>query len=173
MRQADGRPSAGMRPQVTLPGAKSALGPITLLLIRREPREDTAAFRHMVRRTHDPAERLASALRLLQATHYQRPRDFSDVMTALFGPGSETARQLVASGHCLLAFDQYRQRYVIPCAVRSLSEQDAFAQATLWHNRLFNPTLPEAVSVLAFTPDWARAEADPPPVSIAPLASAH
>ena len=30
-------------------------------------------------------------------------------------------------------------------------------QATSWHNHLFNPNLPPAARILAFTPDWKHA----------------
>ena len=162
VRQAGGRPTAGMRPEVTLEAGREALGPVIVLLLKAEPAEATAQFRHMVRKTNDPAERLQSALKLLQAAYYQRPREFSDVMTALFGPGSESAQRLAASGHCGLAFEQYQQRYEIPCAVRRLSESEPAYQATYWHNALFNPRLPAGVEILAFTPDWAHAAAEPP-----------
>ncbi len=59
VRQAGGRPTSGMRPEVRLaeadtpltdtpPGA-APLGAITTLIVRREPREASAQFRHMVR----------------------------------------------------------------------------------------------------------------------------
>ncbi len=41
-----------------------------------------------------------------------------------------------------------------------LKGEPAF-QATYWHNALFNPALPGGLRVLAFQPDWARAEAEP------------
>jgi hypothetical protein len=36
--------------------------------------------------------------------------------------------------------------------VRPLNEGDERFQATYWHNRLFNPTLPGNVRVLGFNP---------------------
>jgi hypothetical protein len=50
----------------------------------------------------------------------------------------------------------------LPCGVRSLTENDPAFQATFWHNAMFNPHLPAGVKILAFQPDWSRAEADPP-----------
>ena len=162
VREAGGRPSSGMRPEVRLSAAGPPLGAITTLILRREPAEATAQFRHMVRKTQDPAERYASALEMLAAAYYQRPREFSDQLTALFGPGSEIAEPLLAAGHCLLAFEQYSQSYTLPCSVRALAEDDPAYQATYWHNALFNPALPGGVRVLGFQPDWALAEAEPP-----------
>ena len=162
MRQAEGRPTGGMRPEVTLAGQAEPLGQITVLVHKAEPAEDTAQFRHMVLKTHDPAERRKSALQFLQSAHYQRSKDFSDVLTALFGPESKAARQLSEIGSCRLDFAQYNQRYSLPCRVRALAAQEAGYQATFWHNSLFNPSLPASVTVLAFAPDWAHATAEPP-----------
>jgi hypothetical protein len=137
------------------------LGAITTLIVRREPREATAQFRHLVRKTQDPAERYDAALKTLAAAYYQRPQEFSDELTALFGPASDLADRLLAAGHCVLDFEQYSQRYRLPCAARNLGQDEPAFQATYWHNALFNPALPGGLRVLAFQPDWARAEAEP------------
>lgn len=161
-RQAEGRPSAGMRPRA-LDGTGAELAPaLTVLLVPSQPAPAAERFRHMMRRTNDPAQRRENALELLAATYYQRPGDFTDRLTALFGPGSALAGRLLGAGACRLEFEQYSQRYRLPCAVSELARDDAARQATYWHNSLFNPGLPGDVRVLAFTPDWARAEADPP-----------
>ena len=162
VREAGGRPSSGMRPKLRLGEAGPPLGAITTLILRRAPAEATAQFRHMVRKTQDPAERYAGALEMLAAAYYQRPREFSDQLTALFGPGSGIAERLLAAGRCRLAFEQYSQSYTLPCSVRALAEDDPAYQATYWHNALFNPALPGGVRVLGFQPDWALAEAEPP-----------
>jgi len=162
VRQGDGRPTSGMRPDVTVGDDPKPLGQITVLITKQAPEESTAQFRHMVRKTHDPSQRLESALKTLQATYYQYPREFSDLITALFGPGSQAAERLVQIGRCRLDFEQYSQCYSIPCQVRRLAEAEPAYQATYWHNSLFNPNLPSGVSVLAFAPDWAHAAAEPP-----------
>jgi hypothetical protein len=164
IRQAGGRPTAGMRPRVFLESDReaSALAQITVLLIKREPQEMTAQFRHMVRKTFDPADRYDSALKFLAAAYYQRAEEFSDRMTALFGVDSDVARRLQDTGRCRLEFEQYQQHYRIPCAVRRLGRQHAAYQATYWHNSLFNAQLPGDVQILEFQPDWAKAEANPP-----------
>lgn len=159
VRQDGGRPSEGMRPLVT-PGEAR----ITVLIVRANPEEDTAQLRHLARKTHDPAERLDAVLSVLSATHYQNPDSFSDRMTALFGPDSGLGERLLTGGHCVLDFAQYNQRYRIPCAVGELEESDPAWQATFWHNTLFNPNIPAGIRILAFTPNWAAAEADPPVV---------
>lgn len=160
-RHEEGRPSIGMRPRLFISGQE--LTRITVLINRREPREVTGEFRHMVLRTADPAEQFKAAVRMLSELYYQQPRDFSDVTTALFSAGSAMVSQLVAVGRCELEFDFQNQYYRIPCAVQRLDEPDPAYQATYWHNRLFNRAMPPGVQVLAFTPDWAYATANPLP----------
>jgi len=162
VREGGGRPSEGMRPLVTPAGHEEAVGPITVLLNRHEPHESIMQLRHIVRRTADPLIRLEDGVKLLQGTYYQRAREFSDLLTALFAPDSRLAPLLVHLGQARLDFRQFRQGYRIPCAVRLLAERDEPWQATYWHNSLFNPNLPADVKILAFLPDWAHAQADPP-----------
>lgn len=162
IRHAGGRPSPGMRPAVVLADGPGDLGQITTLIVRAEPEEMTAQFRHTVLKTHDPAERYAAALRFLAAAYYQGPEDFSDELTALFGPDSDLAARLRAAGRCRLDFAQYNQSYRLPSTVRRLAEAAPAFQATYWHNALFNAQLPGGVSVLAFQPDWNAATVEPP-----------
>ncbi len=162
VREAGGRPTSGMRPELRLGPDTPPLGAITTLILRREPEEATAQFRFMARKTQDPAERYDAALKMLAAAYYQRPQEFSDQLTALFGPDSEIAARARAAGRCLLVFEQYSQGYTLPCTVRALAEDDPAFQGTYWHNALFNPALPGGVRVLGFQPDWGLAVADPP-----------
>ena len=106
----------------------------------------------MVRRTHDPADRLKNAIRYLSATHYQYPDDFSDQLTALFGASSPFAESLLDQSVCTLHFDQYNQRYTLPCRVHRLMPQQPAYQATYWHNMLFNRNLPADPTIVAFQP---------------------
>ena len=117
VRQAGGQPTSGMRPTLVLPGETDVGYEITVLVVRRAPEKSTAEFRHLVQRTHDPAERYKNALKHLAATYYQRPQEFSDELTALFGPGSELAGRLLDTGRCRLHFEQYSQRYALLCRV--------------------------------------------------------
>ena len=80
MRDAGGRPSPGMRPELLLEDEGVLYDAVTVLLVKSAPRESTAEFRHMVRRTRDPRERYETAVRYLSATYYQRPEDFSDAV---------------------------------------------------------------------------------------------
>lgn len=160
-RQGGGRPTTGMRPGVSLPGEDQSRAAITVLIVKREPEQSTAEFRHMVQRTQDPAEHYKSALRALAATYYQRPADFSDEMTGLFNDGATMVVRLLQAGRCVLEFEQYSQRYRLACTVRDLPKTDPAFAATYWHNRLFNPHIPAEISVLGFRPDWAAAHAEP------------
>ena len=154
VRQADGRPTSSMRPSVTLPDDGAELGQIIVLIRKKASQEVTARFQHMVRKTRDPAERRESALRFLAEAYYQRPEEFSDELTALFGPSSAVADRLLEAGRCGLDFAQFEQRYQLTCRVKLLADSDAGFEFTYWHNSLFNPAIPGDVRVLAFQPDW-------------------
>jgi len=150
-----------MQPSLAMPDGGS-VDAINVLILKRDPHESTARFQHIVRRTHDPKERLEEALKELAAAYYQRPYEFAEVMTALFSLESAVADKLIQHGECELAFEQFRQRYELPCAVRALDACEAEFQATYAHNRMFNPTLPGNVRVVAFTPEWDLGRATPP-----------
>ena len=156
-RQAGGRPSAAMRPRAVTPEGHEIAAAITVLIIEADPRDSTSLFRHQYLKTQDPNERYDKVLEILQASYFQQPALFTDVLTALFGPHSEIAARLIAHGRCILEFAEYAQAFRIPCAVAALGEDDVLYQATYWHNRLFNPNQPEALRILSFTPDWSHA----------------
>ena len=157
-RQAGGRPSSAMRPRVASREGHEIAPAMTMLILEEDPSESTALFRHQYLKTQDPNERYDKMLEILQASYFQQPALFGDVMTALFGPQSGIAARLIAHGRCLLEFEEYSQGYRIPAAVASLAENHALYQATYWHNRMFNPNLPGEARVLSFTPDWKHAE---------------
>lgn len=159
VRRHEGRPTPGMRPTVRLDGAPA--GELTTLLVKSDPAPFIARFRYMYQRTQDPAERRASALELLADAYYQRPREFSDRLTALFGPETGLADRLRDEGHCVLAFNQFSQGYLIPCTVAEVSPNEPEFQFTVTHNRLFNPHMPPGVRVLAFAPRWPESRAEP------------
>jgi hypothetical protein len=159
-REDGGRPSAGMRPRaLTLEGYELSPG-ILVLMVESKPEMSTSLFRHQYLRTQDPKERYEKALQILQSGYFQQPAQFSDVLSALFGPDSAVAARLRSHGRCLLEFAQYAAGYRIPCRIDRLAEADASYQATYWHSRLFSPNLPSGIEILAFTPDWAHAARD-------------
>ena len=154
MREDGGRPSPGMRPRVLDSSGRELSAAITTLLIPKEPEESTAFFRHQVMRTPDPRDTYERALTFLQADYFQDPDAFGDRMVSVFSAGAALAASLLAEGKCILAFEQGRQRYHIPCKVREMKLGSATREAAIWHNRLFNPALPDTVHVLEFKPDW-------------------
>jgi hypothetical protein len=156
-RQAGGRPMPGMRPRVLSPAGAEIADGIVVLIVEKAPGASTAQMRFQYEKTQDPIERYDKALDFLSAGYFQQPRNFSDVMTALFGGRSPTSAALLNHGDCVLEFQQFSQAYRVPCKVTELAASHPFHQATLWHNRLFNPNLPPAIHVLAFAPDWKHA----------------
>jgi len=158
MRQDGGRPSPGMRPRVRDRSGQELSPALTVLIVPRDPAESTDFFRFQVLKTADPRDLYERALTYLQADYFQRPGEFGDVLTAGLPPNSELAAKLIGDGRCLLEFDQFSQRYRLPCAAFATDSGEAIREATLWHNRLFNPSLPDDVLVLGFRPDWRSAE---------------
>ena len=154
VREYGGRPTPGMRPRVLLPDGREIAPAVTLVLVEAEPADSLALFRHIVGKTHDPETRYREALKVLSSAYYQNPGTFSDVMTALFAADSPTAAALAAAGRCVLEFGQFDRGYRVPCAVRAAAPDEPLHHATYWHNHLFNPAMPGAVRILAFTPDW-------------------
>lgn len=155
VREEGGRPMPGMCPEVRLPDRD--LGRIVVLLVARDSRTAAREFQHMVRKTLDPATRYTNALRMLGGDYYQRPDAFSDELTALFRSGATLPARVLRTGSCILDFAQSGARVTLPCALRELPESDPRFQATFWHNRLFNNAMPGDVTVILFSPDWARA----------------
>jgi hypothetical protein len=161
MREDGGRPSPGMQPRV-LHGSGLEMAPaLTVLMIPKEPEESTAFFRYQVMKTPDPRTVYERALIFLQADYFQDPDAFSDRLASVLSAGASLAASLLEEGKCILVFEQGRQRYQLPCKVRELKPGSAAREAAIWHNRLFNPALPDTVHVLGFQPDWASAGADP------------
>jgi hypothetical protein len=158
-RREGGRPSSGMRPRVLNRNEEELSAGIVTLIVESEPAHSTQLFRYQYLRTHDPVERYDNMLEILQGSYFQDPTRFADLITALFGAESRLAAQLLGEAHCVLDFEQYTQGYRIPCAIARLAESSPFQQATLWHNRMFNPRLPASVQILSFRPDWSHAAA--------------
>ncbi len=156
-RQAGGRPLDGMRPKVLSPTGDALSTGVIVLLVEQDPVNTTQMLRFQCQKTHDPIERYDKVLELLQSAYFQYPKNFSDEMTALFGPASELPAILLHLGRCVLEFEQFTEAYRIPCAVTELPESHAFFQATYWHNHMFNANMPPNISVLSFKPDWPHA----------------
>jgi hypothetical protein len=163
VREDGGRPSPGMRPRVLDVRGRELAPALTVLLIPKKPEESTAFFRFQVMRTADPHDIYERAVAYLQAEYFHRPQTFSDKILAVLSPGAALANSLLDDGACVLEFEQGPQRFRIPCKTRELERGDASREAAIWHNRLFNPALPDAAQVIAFKPDWTAARTDASP----------
>jgi hypothetical protein len=162
-RYVNGKPQDAMRPFIRLPGDEEARARITTVLVPESPDTITKEFRHIMRKTIDPVSRTDSALNKLSGTYYEEPDTFSDLLTALFGPGVGLVDELHQAQPIILDFDQRGQKYSLPVTVEELAAEHSFYQATYWHNQLFNAEMPPGVRVLRFHPRWAEAWADPMP----------
>jgi hypothetical protein len=160
MREQGGRPSSGMRPALRDKKGREVIPALTVLLVPDDPSESAAFFRFQVMRWTDPRELYQRALAYLQADYFQRPETFSDRLLAILPEDSPVAAFLIAECKCSLSFAQFSQAFHLPCTVRALDPGDPSREAAVWHNRLFNPALPETVHVIAFQPDWAAAKAE-------------
>ncbi len=154
MRESEGRPDDSIMPAVFLDGSETPLGHIITLMNKAPGYSVTPELQHMARKTHDPAQRRAEALKFLSASYYQKAAEFSDVLTATFPPDSEGALTIRRAQSCRLVFEAYSQRFDLNCKVWKLAPHNTLYQATMAHNRLFNPAIPPDTIVLGFEPDW-------------------
>lgn len=158
MREQGGRPSTGMSPRVLTESGQERLPALTVLLEPEEPKESTAFFRFQVMKSADPRETYEKALRFLQSEYYQDSKEFSDRLLTVLPPESPLAGELTGAGRCVLDFSQGRHNFRLPCKVKVLKASSANREAAIWHNRVFNPALPDGVQIIAFKPDWKTAE---------------
>lgn len=157
-----GQPMPAMRPRASTRKGIVILPAMTVLLVPADPTASTAYFRFQMQRTNEPERVRQAGLGYLAGDFYQLPELFSDEMTAVFGPNSESAAALLKAEEVLLDFDQFSQTFRMFCKVRSLRPGPA-RDSSLWQTRLFNPNIPNDATVLAFKPDWKNAAADPLP----------
>ncbi len=161
MREGQGRPDDAIMPHVTLSGASEPMGQIITVMNKAPAHSMTPDLLHMARKTNDPAQIRAQAIQFFAATYYQKHREFSDLLSAVFPPDSPGAREILAAQTCTLEFEAYAQRFKLSCRVWKLAPTDALYLATMAHNRLFNPSLPHDTVVLGFEPDWNASSSDP------------
>ena len=109
-----------------------------------------------MRKTPDPSEWTKNGLRILAELHYHETDQFENDLTALFSFDSALATALLKAGQCRLKVAEKSIDYAFDFDVRALEQEDERFQATYWHNRLFNPTLPGQVQVLCFSPRLAE-----------------
>ncbi|MCP4188752.1 MAG: hypothetical protein GY763_14205 [Gammaproteobacteria bacterium] len=152
MREMAGRPLPGMRAGLySIKGGKEQ-AQLQFLILKQQDASVTAELQHIVRKTPDPTEWAKNGLRILAERYYQDDFNFCNKITALFSVDSDVATALVTAGECHLKFKQDSVEHSFDFGVSMLDETNVDYQATWWHNRLFNPTLPGKVIVLEFVP---------------------
>lgn len=161
VRRNAGKPSESMCPRIVVD--ERSLDQIILLINKHEHCSTVPEFKHMVLRTQDPKKRYDSGLEFLSADYYQDTGEFTDQLTALFGPDEPLVELLERQGACTLEFNQTQQYFSLPCEVNTVDTGSYLYQATYWHNQLFNPYMPPGAQVAAFMPDWTLAVAEPGP----------
>ncbi len=161
MRDHDGRPDDAIMPALVLPDQTEPMGHVITVMNKAPGYSVTSELVHISAKTHDPAQRRETALRFLAAGHYQKAEEFSDILTATFPPGSQGAAEIHSAGKCRLVFEAYAQRFDLECKVWRLADHNLLHQATIAHNKLFNPALPPDTLVLGFEPDWPASSSDP------------
>jgi hypothetical protein len=162
-REYGGAPLAGMRPRVLTRSGEELMSAMTVLIVPKAPEASTAYLKFQVQKTNEASKVYEAGVKYLAESYFQEPDVFSEEMTALFQEGSPTAARMQALRECLLDFEQFSQRFTMFCAVRKLKASEAAHQATLWHNRIFNPNVPNTAVVLGFRPDWKNVHASPMP----------
>jgi hypothetical protein len=154
MREKMGRPDEAIMPEVTPAGANTPIGHIITVISKSSPHSKTPELQHMFKCTNDPAQRREKALEFFSEIYFQKPGEFSDILTAAFNPGSHDAAELRAATGCSLRFQGYGHNFNLACSVETLEAANVLYQATWWHNALFNPNMPPETEILAFIPDW-------------------
>jgi len=162
-REFGGAPLPGMRPRVLTRSGEELLSAMTVLILPKAPQESTAYLKFQVQKTHEPSKVYESGVKYLAEAYFQEPEGFGEEMTAVFQRGSRIAEQIHKARECLLDFEQSAQRFTMFCGVRKLKASEAAHQATLWHNRIFNPNVPNEAVILGFRPDWRNVYAEPMP----------
>ncbi|MBL4768752.1 MAG: hypothetical protein JKY94_13770 [Rhodobacteraceae bacterium] len=158
MRDNMGRPDDAITPAVVLAGSTEPLGHIITILNKAAGHSVVPEMQHMLRKTNDPAQVRDAALQFLSETYYQKPAEFSDILTSTFPPGSQGAATIRGADRCVLLFAAYGQTWELDCKVWRLIAPNPLYEATLTHNRLFNPALPDETIVLGFEPDWDKSK---------------
>ncbi|MCP5037683.1 MAG: hypothetical protein GY945_08795 [Rhodobacteraceae bacterium] len=155
MRDRQGRPDDAIAPQLFLQGADTPMmGHVITVMCKRPEYSVTSELRHLDLKTHDPAHKRSQGLNFFSATYYQKHREFSDVLTATFQPGSKGALSIMNAERVTLVFEAYRQRFRLACDVHDLPPDNQLYLATIAQNRLFNQDLSPNTIVLGFEPDW-------------------
>ena len=156
-----GRPDDAIIPALTLAGDDKPMCRVITLITKASAYSRVPEMQHIMKSINDPAIWREKALELFSEGYFQNVGEFSDILSAVFPPGSPGSAAINTAGICTLAFEGYGQRFDLYCRVSALSEKDSLFQASWCHNRLFNPKLNPKAIVLCFRPDWSRSGATP------------
>ena len=159
MRENGGRPDSSVTPVLSLNGTNERLARLVTVISKLPGYSKVAEMRHMVKSTHDPAQRREKAVEFFSGGYYQTAHEFSDTLTATFPPEIKQPEEIFSSKNCTLVFESYGQRFDLLCMVSVLSFESPYFQATWWHNLLFNSRLHPNTVVLGFQPQWAKSSA--------------
>lgn len=162
-REYGGAPLPGMRPRVVSKTGEELMSAMTVLILPKGPEASTAYLKFQVQKSNEASKIYEAGVKYLAESYFQEPDSFSEEMTALFQEDSRIAERMRAFRECLLDFEQFSQRFTMFCRVRKLKASEAAHQATLWHNRIFNPNVPNSAVILGFRPDWKNVHAEPMP----------
>ena len=124
MRNGEGRPTSGMRPNVLLEDGKEVASAVTLLLVPYQLQDSIRQFRFIALKTQDPQERYKKAMELLSSTFYQNVENFSGLMTGVFSMNSETVNRLMKNQRCVLEFDFQQQKFRVPVGIKVLVKKN-------------------------------------------------
>jgi hypothetical protein len=152
VRELGGHPTPGMSAGVYSISGGEVKSQINFLIVKQDSDRISSEFRHIIRKTQDPAEWAKNGLRILAELHYQDEFNFSDELTALFRIDSSLVDALTTAGQCHLKFAEDSIEQAFDFSVREIEEKESAYQATYWHNHLFNASIPGRVRILGFTP---------------------
>ena len=166
VRMQDGKPTPGMFATILI--NDELVANLIVIINQKEVTELITEFQYLYKKTHDPAIRRSSILKILVSGYFQQAEDFSDRLTASVSQNSEVANRILQNEKVMLVFEQQNQRYSIPCVAKELDVKEEMFQVTYWHNALFNPNLPPTTRIVAFNPLWKQAIAEPMPNQAVP-----
>ena len=156
MRNRHGKPDGVAQPIIAFANETKPVHKIITVLCRWPEHSLTPEFIHMAKKSADPAERRATAIRFFSATYFQSWSLFSGMLTASFAPKSSFAAKIIHSKECRLIFDAMGHYFEIACQAIPLDQEHPLRVMTWWHNFLFNPMLHPESEIISFKPDWTQ-----------------
>lgn len=154
MRHGDGRPDAAIMPIVYIEGDDKPIGHIITLMHKSKHYSVLSELNFMFEKTNDPSQIRENAIRYFSSSYYQKAIEFSEIFTATFHEKSMGAQKILKAKNLHLGFEAFSQKFDLIAKSSPLNEGDYLYQASLAHNRLFNPHMSPNFQVIAFEIDW-------------------